>query len=278
LVEVGYIPTRFEIDVPTIAHWDLDYAFDTVADLKRIAARDHDDALEQLADALEAQLRRLAHDEIEKLELLSSLEQGERSVHSGGGKLSDDASAQLGDVREAIRRLKPSPAAMLRPRPTKQPLAVAPQQPQPLQEPPRGPSQPGPTSGPSTAGTPGGPSKPRPDGAGPGEGSDSKPDGKGGTDPKDAKRFGTDPGEQPLGDRTESPQPTRDVTLAGKLGNGSSVRSTIKTAAQQGFATVGYTKVYAKYNHQVEEVMRAEQVPSSYRYYIKRYFRKIKPD
>ena len=59
------------------------------------------------------------------------------------------------------------------------------------------------------------------------------------------------------------------------------VRSGLKTilsAAQKGFAGVGYKKVYADYERIVEEVMRTEKLPSSYKYYVKRYFAKIHPN
>ena len=61
------------------------------------------------------------------------------------------------------------------------------------------------------------------------------------------------------------------------VGKGPSRRETILSAAQKGFASKGYQKVYADYKEIVEEVMRSEKVPSSYKYYIKKYFTKIKP-
>ncbi|HWU87788.1 MAG TPA: hypothetical protein VN253_10960, partial [Kofleriaceae bacterium] len=55
-------------------------------------------------------------------------------------------------------------------------------------------------------------------------------------------------------------------------------RETILAAAQKGFASRAYQKVYTDYEKIVEEVMRNEKLPSSYKYYVKRYFAKIHPD
>jgi len=49
------------------------------------------------------------------------------------------------------------------------------------------------------------------------------------------------------------------------------------SAAQKGFARDSYKKVYVKYEQVVEDVMRNEKLPSSYKYYVKRYFAKIHP-
>ena len=53
---------------------------------------------------------------------------------------------------------------------------------------------------------------------------------------------------------------------------------TILAAAQKGFASKRYQKVYQDYQRIVEEVMRTEKLPSSYKYYVKRYFAKIHPN
>ena len=71
---------------------------------------------------------------------------------------------------------------------------------------------------------------------------------------------------------------TKDVDLTGKTGaNGTSRRETILAAAQKGFSSTSYKKVYQHYNDIVEEVMRNEKLPASYKYYVKRYFAKIHP-
>jgi hypothetical protein len=71
----------------------------------------------------------------------------------------------------------------------------------------------------------------------------------------------------------------KDQELQGQSGDkGGSTRETILAAAQKGFAGVGYKKVYADYQRIVEEVMRTEKLPSSYKYYVKRYFANIHPN
>nr|MBA3503338.1 hypothetical protein [Deltaproteobacteria bacterium] len=80
------------------------------------------------------------------------------------------------------------------------------------------------------------------------------------------------------GDPTSKTGNTKDQDLQGEHGNeGGSTRETILAAAQKGFASKRYQQVYADYQRIVEEVMRTEKLPSSYKYYVKRYFAKIHP-
>ena len=79
------------------------------------------------------------------------------------------------------------------------------------------------------------------------------------------------------GDATDKSGNTEDESLSGLHGKGSSRRETILSAAQKGFASRGYQQVFADYKQIVEEVMRAEKVPASYKFYVKKYFNNIKP-
>ena len=89
---------------------------------------------------------------------------------------------------------------------------------------------------------------------------------------------GTGHDDNIVGDSTQKSGNTKDEDLQGTQGGkGTSRRETILSAAQKGFASVGYQKVYADYQKIVEEVMRNEKLPSSYKYYVKRYFAKIHP-
>jgi hypothetical protein len=93
---------------------------------------------------------------------------------------------------------------------------------------------------------------------------------------------GKEPGvghdENLTGDATDKSGKTKDEDLQGTSGNkGGSRRETILAAAQKGFASKGYQKVYTDYQKIVEEVMRNEKLPSSYRHYVKQYFSKIRP-
>jgi hypothetical protein len=86
-------------------------------------------------------------------------------------------------------------------------------------------------------------------------------------------------GEDPnlMGDPTQLNAKKKNEDLTGIHGQGVSRRETILTAAKKGFATRAYKKVYADYKKVVEEVIAAEKVPQGYKYYVKRYFQRIKP-
>ena len=89
--------------------------------------------------------------------------------------------------------------------------------------------------------------------------------------------WGTEHDDNLTGDSTGKTGKTKDEDLQGTQGKGSSRRQTILSAAQKGFSSTSYQKVYADYEKIVEEVMRNEKMPSSYKYYVKRYFAKIHP-
>jgi hypothetical protein len=92
------------------------------------------------------------------------------------------------------------------------------------------------------------------------------------------KEWGTGHDDNLEGDPTAMSGNEKDVDVQGKQGDqGGSTRETILAAAQKGFASQRYSKVYADYQRIVEEVMRTEKLPSSYKYYVKRYFAKIHP-
>jgi hypothetical protein len=101
--------------------------------------------------------------------------------------------------------------------------------------------------------------------------------GNGQGDPQQTDTWGTGHDPNLEGDPTAKSGNTEDDDLQGVHGKGPSRRQTIVSAAQKGFASKAYKKVYADYKEIVEEVMRSEKVPSSYKYYIKKYFTKIKP-
>jgi hypothetical protein len=92
------------------------------------------------------------------------------------------------------------------------------------------------------------------------------------------KEWGVGHDDNLQGDPTQISGNDKDVDVQGRQGkDGGSTRETILSAAQKGFASTGYSKVYADYQRIVEEVMRTEKLPSSYKYYVKRYFAKIHP-
>jgi hypothetical protein len=108
----------------------------------------------------------------------------------------------------------------------------------------------------------------QPGGQKPGDKPGQGPDGKGPPGPGHGDT--PSPGDV-MGDPTHPKGPTRTENLAGVDGRGPSKRQTIVTAAQKGFSSTAYKQVYADYKKVVEEVIRQEKIPPSYRYLVKRY-------
>ncbi len=120
---------------------------------------------------------------------------------------------------------------------------------------------------------------------GPGQPGAGQPGGKGdqnggqGTDPDHpSENYGDGHDPNLVGDPTGKSGDTKDQAVSGVHGNkGPSRRETILAAAQKGFASTAYKQVFTDYKDIVEEVMKSEKVPPSYKYYVKKYFTKIKP-
>ena len=70
---------------------------------------------------------------------------------------------------------------------------------------------------------------------------------------------------------------TKDSSIQGIQTKGRSVRETIITSAQSGFSQRDYKDVYVKYKNITEKAIAKENVPSGYRYLVKRYFKSIEP-
>ncbi len=115
-------------------------------------------------------------------------------------------------------------------------------------------------------------------GKGKGQGKQGKGQGKGkGGQKPGGDDYGDSHDENYMGDRTKMAGNAVDESLQGVRGKGPSTRETILTAAQKGFASRSYKKVFTNYKRIVEESIRQEKVPPGYKYYVKRYFAKIKP-
>ena len=48
-------------------------------------------------------------------------------------------------------------------------------------------------------------------------------------------------------------------------------------AAERGFASKGYNKVYREYHTVAEEALEKDEIPGGYRFYVRRYFQLIRP-
>jgi hypothetical protein len=80
------------------------------------------------------------------------------------------------------------------------------------------------------------------------------------------------------GKATNSGMGTQDTQVAGQdTGNGASRSEVIEGAAERGFASRGYTKVYREYETVAEEALGKDEIPGGYRFYVRRYFELIRP-
>jgi hypothetical protein len=79
------------------------------------------------------------------------------------------------------------------------------------------------------------------------------------------------------GDPTQLNGNRKLTKVTGKEGAGPTRSETILGAAEKGFATSSYRRVYGDYTAVSEEVMSKQRVPPGYRFYVKRYFQMIKP-
>ncbi len=115
-------------------------------------------------------------------------------------------------------------------------------------------------------------------GEGQGQNGQNGQNGNGQNGQQTGERWGTEHDPNLTDDPTRMANPKfADDQLKGREGQGASRRETILTSAQKGFAQTSYRKVYTDYKKVVEEVINAEKVPQGYKYYVKRYFQRIKP-
>jgi hypothetical protein len=87
---------------------------------------------------------------------------------------------------------------------------------------------------------------------------------------------GHDPHEQ--GGATNPKMGTEDTQVQGAdTGQGGSRSQVILGAAERGFSSRGYKKVYTEYHQVAEESLAKDDIPGGYRFYVKRYFQLIRP-
>ena len=89
---------------------------------------------------------------------------------------------------------------------------------------------------------------------------------------------GHERGGNPQGAATQLKGQMQDTQVAGQdTGEGSSNSEVILGAAERGFASRGYTKVYRDYKTVAEEALSHDDIPGGYRFYVRRYFLLIRP-
>ena len=80
------------------------------------------------------------------------------------------------------------------------------------------------------------------------------------------------------GKATELKSGSVDTEVSGSdTGQGPTRSQTILGAAERGFVSQGYKKVFTEYETVAEESLAKEDIPGGYRYYVKRYFQLIRP-
>jgi hypothetical protein len=116
-------------------------------------------------------------------------------------------------------------------------------------------------------------------GSGAGNGSGSGQSGSGGQGQGNpGPGWGEGHDEKVQGGATNPKMGTEDTQVQGAdTGQGGSRSQVILGAAERGFSSRGYKKVYTEYHQVAEESLAKDDIPGGYRFYVKRYFQLIRP-
>jgi hypothetical protein len=99
-----------------------------------------------------------------------------------------------------------------------------------------------------------------------------------GDEPGGGKGWGTSHDAHVEGKATAGVAPGQNTQVAGQdTGQGASRSEVIEGAAERGFATRGYQKVFREYDTVAEEALSKDEIPGGYRFYVRRYFELIRP-
>jgi hypothetical protein len=110
-----------------------------------------------------------------------------------------------------------------------------------------------------------------------GQGQGSQPGGQGGQAGK-GPGWGTGHDNNVQGGATNPKVGVQDTQVQGNdTGQGGSRSEVILGAAERGFASRGYQKVYREYHTVAEEALDKDEIPGGYRFYVRRYFQLIRP-
>jgi hypothetical protein len=92
------------------------------------------------------------------------------------------------------------------------------------------------------------------------------------------RRWGEGHDPKLQGNTTNPKMATQDTQVQGDdTGQGGSRSQVILGAAERGFASRGYKRVYTEYHQVAEESLAKDEIPGGYRFYVKRYFQLIRP-
>jgi hypothetical protein len=97
-------------------------------------------------------------------------------------------------------------------------------------------------------------------------------------DPQRGRGAGTQHDANVQGKATNPSMGTTDTQVAGQdSGQGQSRSEVILGAAEKGFASRQYQRVYREYHTVAEEALNQDEIPGGYRFYVRRYFQLIRP-
>ncbi len=100
----------------------------------------------------------------------------------------------------------------------------------------------------------------------------------GGDQPGASNQWGTGHDPNLAGDATDLKGKSVDVTAAGvDTGQGAASSQVIYGAAERGFVGRGYKQVFTDYQTVAEQALSQDEIPSGYRFYVRRYFQLIRP-
>jgi len=100
----------------------------------------------------------------------------------------------------------------------------------------------------------------------------------GGSDPAASSSYGDGHDPNLTGNATDLKGKTTDVTAAGAdTGQGAAASQVIYGAAERGFVGRGYKQVFTDYQTVAERALSQDEIPSGYRFYVRRYFQLIRP-
>ena len=111
-----------------------------------------------------------------------------------------------------------------------------------------------------------------------GQGGGQGQGGQGGQGGQKGPGYGTSHDGNVQGGATNPKMGVQDSQMQGQdTGQGGSRSEVILGAAERGFASRGYQKVYREYHTVAEEALNKDEIPGGYRFYVKRYFQLIRP-
>jgi hypothetical protein len=111
-----------------------------------------------------------------------------------------------------------------------------------------------------------------------GQGQGSGQNGGQGGQPQQGPGWGQGHDNNVQGGATNPKVGVQDTQVQGNdTGQGGSRSEVILGAAERGFASRGYQKVYREYHTVAEEALNKDEIPGGYRFYVRRYFQLIRP-